>query len=236
MSEIPTAAISRLVTYLRILEQLEANDVSRTSSNDLAERASVTPFQVRKDLAYFGRFGTRGMGYTVPVLKRELMRVLGLNQTWNVVVIGMGRLGQAIANYPGANDYRFQYVGLFDVSPDIIGAEVRGFPVRHMDTLKEFVQANANTPNRVDMGFIAVPPERAQDAAQTLVNAGVKGILNFAPIVIQPRQLERVGSHEPAAEWHGVIIENVDFLAGMKRLAFYILNPHLRLTDSEEHL
>ena len=87
MAEIPTAAISRLVTYLRILEQLETQDVSRTSSSDLAERAGVSAFQVRKDLAYFGRFGTRGMGYTVPVLKRELVRVLGLNQTWNVVCL-----------------------------------------------------------------------------------------------------------------------------------------------------
>lgn len=235
MSEIPTAAISRLVTYLRILEQLEQQGVSCTSSNDLAERASVTAFQVRKDLAYFGRFGTRGMGYTVPLLKRELMRVLGLNQTWNVVIIGMGRLGQAIANYPGASDYRFQYVGLFDVNPDLVGREVRELTVQHVDLLKDFVQTNEGSPNRVDMGFIAVPPERAQAAAQTLVNAGVKGILNFAPIVIQPQLHERAGIHEPTDEWQGVIIENVDFLAGMKRLAFYILNPHLRTTDTEEH-
>lgn len=235
MADIPTAAISRLVTYLRILEQLESNEVSRTSSNDLAERAGVTAFQVRKDLAYFGRFGTRGMGYTVPLLKRELMRVLGLNQTWNVVIIGTGRLGQAIANYPGASDYRFQYVGLFDINPELIGKEVRGLSVKHIGSLSDFVQEKANTSGRVDMGFIAVPPEQAQAAAQTLVEAGVKGILNFAPIVIQPRTLERAGLHEPADEWHGVIIENVDFLAGMKRLAFYILNPHLKITDTEEH-
>ena len=235
MSDIPTAAISRLVTYLRILEQLEGQEVSRTSSSDLAERAGVTAFQVRKDLAYFGRFGTRGMGYTVPLLKRELMRVLGLNQTWNVVIIGTGRLGQAIANYPGANDYRFQYVGLFDINPELIGTEVRGLPVRHVSELGQFVQDQEGTPGRVDMGFIAVPPEQAQAAAQTLVEAGVKGILNFAPVVLQPRTHERAGLHEVTDEWHGVIIENVDFLAGMKRLAFYILNPHLRITDTEEH-
>lgn len=232
MADIPTAAISRLVTYLRILEQLEAQDISRTSSSDLAERAGVTAFQVRKDLAYFGRFGTRGMGYTVAILKRELVRVLGLNQTWNVVIVGTGRLGQAIANYPGASDYQFQYIGLFDVSEQVIGKQVRHLSVKHMNDLPAFVREN-----RVDMGFLAVPPERAQDAAQALVDAGVRGILNFAPVVIQPRMLERAGMQEISDEWRAVIVENVDFLAGMKRLAFYILNPHLKdapLTEETE--
>lgn len=224
MAEIPTAAISRLVTYLRILEQLETQDISRTSSSDLAERAGVSAFQVRKDLAYFGRFGTRGMGYTVPILKRELVRVLGLNQTWNVVIVGVGRLGQAIANYPGASDYQFQYVGLFDVNPALVGQQVRGLTVRHTDELRDFTRHNT-----VDMGFLAVPPEHAQDAAQALADAGVKGILNFAPVVIQPRTLERSGHpQEISDEWRGLIVENIDFLAGMKRLAFYILNPHLK--------
>lgn len=229
MADIPTAAISRLVTYLRILEQLEAQDVSRTSSNDLAERAQVSAFQVRKDLAYFGRFGTRGMGYTVPILKRELVRVLGLNRTWSVVIVGMGRLGQAIANYPGASDYRFQYVGLFDVSPQIVGQHIRTLRVQHTEELRDFVSA---TP--VDMGFLAVPPDRAQDAAQALADAGVRGILNFAPVVIQPRTLERGGVSEPGDEWRNVIVENVDFLAGMKRLAFYILNPTLKAALTED--
>jgi redox-sensing transcriptional repressor len=229
MADIPTAAISRLVTYLRILEQLETQDVSRTSSNDLAERAQVSAFQVRKDLAYFGRFGTRGMGYTVPILKRELVRVLGLNRTWSVVIVGMGRLGQAIANYPGASDYRFQYVGLFDVNPQIVGQNIRDLRVQHTEQLRDFVSA---TP--VDMGFLAVPPERAQDAAQALVDAGVRGILNFAPVVIQPRLTERGGVSEPGDEWRNVIVENVDFLAGMKRLAFYILNPTLKAALTED--
>ncbi|WP_291429712.1 redox-sensing transcriptional repressor Rex [Deinococcus sp.] len=229
MAEIPTAAISRLVTYLRILEQLETQDISRTSSSDLAERAGVSAFQVRKDLAYFGRFGTRGMGYTVPILKRELVRVLGLNQTWNVVIVGVGRLGQAIANYPGASDYQFQYVGLFDVNPALVGQQVRSLPVQHTDELREFTRHNT-----VDMGFLAVPPEHAQDAAQALADAGIKGILNFAPVVIQPRTLERGGLQEISHEWRGLIVENIDFLAGMKRLAFYILNPHLKDAPSLE--
>ena len=227
-SGIPSATISRLVTYLRILENLESEGISRTSSTDLAERAQASAFQVRKDLAYFGRFGTRGMGYTVPVLKRELMRVLGLTQAWNVVIMGIGRLGEAIANYPGASEYAFSYVGLFDVS-NVVGKQVRGLTVRHVDELKAFTAQQ-----HVDMGFLAVPPDKAQDAAQTLVEAGIKGILNFAPVVIQPRTVERAGASEIADEWRGVIVENVDFLAGMKRLAFYILNPHLRDLETEE--
>lgn len=223
MADIPTAAISRLVTYLRILEQLEVQDIHRTSSNDLAERAGVTAFQVRKDLAYFGRFGTRGMGYTVAILKRELVRVLGLNRSWNVVIVGVGRLGQAITNYPGASDYQFEYVGLFDVNPQIIGTKVRNLTVQHISQLKDFA-ANRS----VDMGFLAVPPERAQDAAQTLVEAGIRGILNFAPVVIQPKMIEQASQQETSDEWRGAIVENVDFLAGMKRLAFYIRNPHLK--------
>lgn len=221
---IPSAAISRLVTYLRILEKLESQGINRTSSNDLAERAQVSAFQVRKDLAYFGRFGTRGMGYTVAVLKRELRRILGLTRPWNVVIMGMGRLGQAIAHYPGASDYEFSFVGLFDPDPGKVGLQIRNLEVMHPDHLKDFVRSH-----QVDMGFIAVPAERAQDVAQTLVEAGVKGILNFAPVVIQPKMVERPGLEpEKEEEWEGVIVENIDFLAGMKRLAFYILNPGLR--------
>jgi len=217
------------VTYLRILESLEAQDQTRTSSSDLAERAQVTAFQVRKDLSYFGRFGTRGMGYTVPLLKRELMRVLGLNRTWSVVIMGVGRLGQAIANYPGASDYQFSYVGLFDVASSIIGQEIRGLRVRHADDLGEFTRS---TP--VDLGFLAVPPEHAQAAAETLVAAGIRGILNFAPTIVQPRMVGagQPEGAEPAEEWRNVTIENVDFLAGMKRLAFYTLNPSLRLSET----
>ncbi|WP_293911804.1 redox-sensing transcriptional repressor Rex [Deinococcus sp.] len=245
---IPTAAVSRLVTYLRILEELEREQILNTSSGVLAARAQVSAFQVRKDLAYFGRFGTRGLGYTVRLLKRELTRVLGLNRSWNVVIVGMGRLGQAIANYPGASEYQFSYVGLFDVDPDLIGQllevptrreqhvsivkralnEPRRLPIEHIRDLAAFT---AQQP--VDLGFLAVPPEHAQTAAQSLVEAGVKGILNFAPTLIQPGMTEGEGLQEISDEWRDVMVENVDFLVGMKRLAFYMLNPQLKDQDPE---
>ncbi|MFC6591461.1 redox-sensing transcriptional repressor Rex [Deinococcus lacus] len=227
---IPSATISRLVTYLRILEQLETEEVARTNSHDLAERAQVNAFQVRKDLAYFGRFGTRGMGYTVPVLKRELMRVLGLTQRWRVIIVGMGRLGQAIANYPVGSDYQFEYVGLFDVNPALIGQRHQGLTIQPMDELHEFMKTH-----QVDMGFLAVPPEKAQAAAQALAEAGVRGILNFAPTVLQPRLIATENGDEISEEWHNVTIENVDFLAGMKRLAFYLLNPNQKNDQPEDN-
>ena len=249
---IPTAAVSRLVTYLRILEDLERAQTLTTSSGALAERAQVSAFQVRKDLAYFGRFGTRGMGYTVSVLKRELTRVLGLNRSWNVVIVGMGRLGQAIAHYPGASEYQFGYVGLFDVKADLIGQHVdvpaqreqagvleqaappRQLRTRHIRDLAAFAEQQRTGGQAIDMGFLAVPPEHAQAAAQSLVEAGVKGILNFAPTLIQPRPKEGGALQEISDEWRDVMVENVDFLVGMKRLAFYMLNPQLKDQDPEE--
>jgi redox-sensing transcriptional repressor len=215
---IPTATISRLVTYLRILTNLERSGINRTSSDHLAEEAQVSAFQVRKDLAYFGRFGTRGMGYTVLTLRRELQRILGLNRRWSVVIIGMGRLGQALANYRGyteSNLYDFDIKGLIDVDPDKVGMSVHGLAVQHLNDLEGLVRAAA-----VDMGFITVPVEKAQEAADALTAAGVKGILNFAPTVLEVPD--------------DVAVEQVDFLAGMKRLAFYILNPHLKDLKDED--
>jgi redox-sensing transcriptional repressor len=215
---IPNATISRLVTYLRILTILEKNGVNRTSSDLLAEEAQVSAFQVRKDLAYFGRFGTRGMGYTVLTLRRELQRILGLNRRWNCVIIGMGRLGQALADYPGymeSNLYEFELRGLFDIDPQKVGMQMRGLSVQHVNDLEKVARDHA-----INMGFITVPVEKAQDAADALVKAGVKGILNFAPTVLEVPE--------------DVAVEQVDFMAGMKRLAFYILNPHLKALKEEE--
>ena len=209
MSTIPTATISRLVVYLRILTHLDEEGVKKTSSDHLAEEAQVSAFQVRKDLAYFGRFGTRGAGYGVPTLRRELRRILGLTRPWNVAIVGMGRLGHAIADYPNFEGYDFLLKGFFDTDPDVIGREVGGLRVRAMADLPEIVREKG-----IDIGFITVPQIAAQEAADALVAAGVRGILNFAPTVINvPREVH---------------VEPVDFLAGLKRLSFYIQNPQLK--------
>lgn len=209
MSTIPTATISRLVTYLRILTQLEEQGIKKTSSDHLAEEAQVSAFQVRKDLAYFGRFGTRGAGYTVPTLKRELRRILGLTRPWNVVIVGMGRLGQALADYPNFEGYDFMLKAFVDIDPAKVGTRHGELEVLHPDELPRIVKEKG-----IDIGFITVPQTAAQDAADRLAAAGVRGILNFAPTVINvPKEVH---------------VEPVDFLAGLKRLSFYIQNPQLK--------
>ena len=209
MSSVPTATVSRLVTYLRILAKLEAQGIKKTSSEHLADEAQVSAFQVRKDLAYFGRFGTRGAGYTVPTLRRELRRILGLTRPWSAAVVGVGRLGEAILNYPNFGDYDFSIKGVFDIDPNKVGQEVAGVKVSHLDALGSVVREKG-----IDIGLITVPQTAAQDAADALVRAGVRGILNFAPTILEvPKEVH---------------VEPVDFMAGLKRLSFYILNPQLR--------
>lgn len=209
MSTIPTATISRLVTYLRVLSRLEKEGVKKTSSDHLADEAHVSAFQVRKDLAYFGRFGTRGTGYTVMTLRRELQRILGLTRPWNVAILGMGRLGEALADYPDFDRYDFVLKVGIDIDPDKIGSEIGGIRVHHPDDLPALVKEKG-----IDIAFLAVPQSSAQAAADAAVDAGVKGILNFAPAVI-----------DVPSEVH---VEPVDFLAGLKRLSFYIQNPQLK--------
>lgn len=206
MRNIPTATVSRLVTYLRILTDLDDAEVKRTSSDVLAEEAQVSAFQVRKDLAYFGRFGTRGAGYSVPTLRRELRRILGLTRPWNVAIMGMGRLGQALADYPNFDQYDFLLKASFDTDPSKVGQHVGGVDVYAVDELEERVKASS-----IDIAFLTVPAQVAQQAADRLVAAGIRGILNFAPTVI----------NVPA----GVFVEAVDFVAGLKRLAFYLQGP-----------
>ena len=209
MSTIPTATISRLVTYLRILTQLEAQGIKNVSSDHLAEEAKVSAFQIRKDLAYFGRFGTRGTGYTVPTLQRELKRILGLTRVWNVALIGVGRLGQALLHYPNFDEYEFKLKACFDIDLAKVGQELAGVTISHLDDLSSIVKEKG-----IDIGFITVPSEAAQGAADALVQAGIKGILNFAPTKIDTP--------------NDVHVEHVDFLVGLKRLSFYILNPQLK--------
>lgn len=209
MPAISSAAVSRLVTYLRVVGQLESAGITTTSSERLAAGAQVSPNQVRKDLTLFGRFGTRGAGYTVKTLREELHRILGLTRAWHVAIVGMGRLGQAIADYPNFDQYAFIVRAYFDTDEDKIGTVISGIEIEHPDELPRLAKER-----RIDIGFITVPQSAAQDAAEALVGAGVTGILNFAPTVIDVPE--------------GVHVEPVDFLAGLKRLAFYIQEPQLK--------
>jgi redox-sensing transcriptional repressor len=198
---IPPATVGRLVTYLRVVTELAAVGVTRVSSDELGERAGTSAFQVRKDLATCGRFGTRGSGYAAETLQRELRQVLGLTRQWSVAIVGMGRLGQALADYPNFGLHDFVLRGAFDVDPAKVGLPLGALRVRHLDDLPRSVREDG-----IDMAFLTVPAGAAQVAADALVAAGVRGLLNFAPSVI----------HVP----DGVHVENVDFLAGLQRLAY----------------
>lgn len=204
-SAIPAATVSRLVTYLRVLQEFEAAGVHATSSDELGQDAHVSAFQVRKDLAHFGRFGTRGAGYTVSSLRGEIQRILGLGRSWKVAIMGMGRLGQALADYPNFDRHAFQLVAAFDVSPAHIGKRYGQLTVASPDALPAAVPALA-----IELAFLTVPASAAQVATDALVAAGIRGILSFAPSVVN------VPPH--------VRVEPVDLAAGLQRLTYYVHN------------
>ena len=188
---------------MRKLEYLEDQDIGDISSEELASLVQGSAFQVRKDLAYFGTFGTRGAGYTVPTLLRELRSIFGLTKQWNVVIVGMGRLGQALADYPRFEQYRYKLKCAVDIDPKVISKVYSGLIVKDIRELASIIKEK-----EIEIGFLTVPQDAAQKAADTMVKAGIKGILNFTPAVI------RVSGD--------VHIETVDFLAGLKRISYYI--------------
>ena len=152
------------------------------SSHLLAEREGITSAQVRKDLSYFGSFGRRGLGYNVEHLRSQIRSILGLDRRWRVGVVGAGHIGSALLAYRGFGEKGFDVVAVFDVSPDRVGQRVGELTVRHLDTL--------SAEDALDMGVIATPLRAAQEIADVLVAAGVRGILNFAPRKLRaPREV-----------------------------------------------
>ncbi|MCK9486100.1 MAG: redox-sensing transcriptional repressor Rex [Dehalococcoidia bacterium] len=180
--DIPDVVIDRLPLYYRLLERLEAEGRSVVSSQELGTELGVTPAQIRKDLSYFGRFGKQGRGYSVHRLADELRQILGLDTRWRVTVVGIGRLGRAIASYPGFEGQGFDIIALYDASPSLVGTEIEGRTVRDVSSLREDLEREP-----VDIGIVAVPGEVAQEVVDTLVNAGVQAILNYTPNRVQVR-------------------------------------------------
>jgi redox-sensing transcriptional repressor len=192
---IPEAAVARLPVYLRILTVLEAEETLQISSDQHAELAGVNGAKVRKDLSYLGSFGTRGVGYDVKFLTYQVQRELGLNHTWNVVIIGAGNLGQALANYGGIIQRGFTIAAVIDNDQSKVGLEVGGVRVRHVDDLAQLVQAKS-----ISIGIIATPAQHAQAAADVLVKAGIGSILNFAPTVLAVPRSVNVRKVDMASE------------------------------------
>ncbi len=177
--KIPEATVSRLSVYSRYLTEVEKQNIVNISSGEIAEGMGGTPAQVRKDLAYFGEFGTRGVGYNVKQLNQEIMNILGLTKRWNVILIGAGNLGSALSQYRGFRERGFQIIGVFDNDLNKVGLKLNGLPIYAVSQMADFIENND-----VTIGIIAVPAEYAQDIADILVETKIKGILNFAPVVL----------------------------------------------------
>ena len=177
---IPEATVARLPIYLRaLLDLAEGRGETNVSSEELASLAGVNAAKVRKDLSYLGSYGTRGVGYDIEYLLYQITRELGLTQDWPAAIVGVGNLGRALASYKGFSERGFRISALFDVDDNVIGSEVGGLEVKHLDELKDIVVSDGIT-----IGIIATPPAAAQEVAERLVDAGIKSILNFAPAVV----------------------------------------------------
>lgn len=180
MDRVPEQTINRLPIYLRCLLQAQALNMPVVNSLGLAQMAGTNAAQVRKDLSYLGELGTRGIGYDVEALIAHISHVLGVSETRRVAIVGFGRLGSALLGYRGFEERGFDVVGVFDADPAKVGTPVAGTVVRSMDELEEGLRTL-----EVEVVLLTVPAEVAQDVADRIVAAGVRAILNFAPVRLE---------------------------------------------------
>ncbi|MEV6580678.1 redox-sensing transcriptional repressor Rex [Streptomyces sp. NPDC051582] len=199
---IPEATVARLPLYLRALTALSERSVPTVSSEELAAAAGVNSAKLRKDFSYLGSYGTRGVGYDVEYLVYQISRELGLTQDWPVVIVGIGNLGAALANYGGFSARGFRVAALIDADPAMAGKPVAGMPVQHTDDLEKIISENG-----VSIGVIATPAGAAQQVSERLIAAGVTSILNFAPTVLSVPD--------------GVDVRKVDLSIELQILAFH---------------
>lgn len=209
-AKIPEATVRRLSNYLKCLIDLESKSEKVASSALIANLCNVNAAQVRKDFAYFGEFGIRGMGYNVKELKKHIKEILGINREWRIAVIGIGNMGSALLVYKDFLKQNYKIVAAFDIFPEkVIGhiSERVGKPVEilHIDRLKEVVKAR-----NVEIGIITTPPGTAQAVADLLIDANVKGILNFSPAPV------KTPDH--------VKLRNLFFTSALDNLVYYLTN------------
>ena len=201
--EISPAVIKRMPRYYRYLEDLVEAKVERISSNELSEQMHVTASQIRQDLSNFGGFGQQGYGYNVKNLHDEIGKILGLDEMHNIIIIGAGNMGTAIANYVRFEGLSFKVTGIFDVSDDKIGTAICGQKVKSMDELSDFV---AN--NHVDIAALTLPRDNAVTVADELITIGIKAIWNFA--------------HVDLTVPEDVVVQNVHLSDSLMQLSFKI--------------
>jgi redox-sensing transcriptional repressor len=204
LEQVSELTTNRLSVYLRCLSELETHGVRTVSSQALAEQFHLNAAQIRKDLAYFGEFGVRGVGYYVRDLKRHLRQILGLDRRLRVAIVGAGNLGLALADYPGFRQEGFEIVAMFDNQRDKVGQISRsGVPIHDISDLRKFVRRDA-----VSIAVIAVPAASAQKVADMVTAAGIKAVLNFSPGTLQVPD--------------DVKLKSVDLTVSLESLSFYL--------------
>lgn len=209
--EISQAVIRRMPRYYRYLGELLDDGVERISSNDLSKRMNVTASQIRQDLNNFGGFGQQGYGYNVKHLFDEIGKILGLDQKHNIIIIGAGNLGQALANYVKFEKLGFVIIALFDVNPELKGKRVRDIPILMLDELSDFC-----ADNKVDIAALTMPKSKADMIAQKLVELGINAIWNFAHVDLDVDTDKN----------NHVVVENVHLSDSLMQLSYNIVKNH----------
>ena len=199
----PDIVVSRLPIYLRALTRMASEGEPNTSSHELGKRLGISSAQIRKDLSHFGEFGKQGTGYKIEDLIRELRRILKVEREWEVALVGAGAIGHALAHYNGFADRGFRICMIFDNDPAKVGTQINGFEVYHISALAEQIAAHG-----IALAMLAVPAEAAQEVTDALVKAGVRGLLNYAPINLTvPENIQ---------------VQNVDPVVHLQRITFYL--------------
>jgi redox-sensing transcriptional repressor len=201
--DIPDIVIGRLPIYLRALSQLAAEGHEITSSHELGQRLGISSAQIRKDLSHFGEFGKQGTGYQITHLLAQLKQILQVDKEWAVVLVGAGDLGHAIAHYAGFVERGFRIIGVFDNSPEKIGKALNGLKVRESSEMEQVIR-DAN----VKIAMVATPARVAQQVADQLVKAGIRAILNYAPITLVVPE--------------NVHVQYIDPVAHLQRMTYYL--------------
>jgi redox-sensing transcriptional repressor len=205
VKRIAESTVRRLSIYLRFLEEFEVRGATTVSSEELARRGGTTSAQVRKDLSFFGSFGKRGLGYSVPELSTALREILGLGKEWRVVIIGAGKIGAALAQYRGFRQRGFNILAVYDSNPEKVGRTLEGIEIRDMSRFEGDVARE-----QPEIAVIAIPGEGAQEVLDRIVRTGIKAVLNFAPVQL----------HAPA----DVTVKAVNMAMELEGLSFALSN------------
>ena len=202
-TEIPDIIVSRLPVYLRALRRMQSQNQQTTSSQELGEQVGISAAQIRKDLSQFGEFGKQGTGYNIAFLVSKLREILQVERVWDVVLVGMGDMGHALARYQGFSDRGFRVAMVFDNDPTKVGEQVGNFVIRDTNEMRKAIQESG-----IKVAMVCVPAAVAQTVTTQLVEAGVKAILNYAPISLNVP--------------NGVRVQYLDPSIGLQRMTYYL--------------